>query len=146
VNKIILFLFAFLLIPIGNSFASLSEFEDEIFIFVQVTVRNSDGILIAYLESTRFADLNLTVLNSFLDFEATRGDDPVITIDGKNHQIIRRVAQPSLFDSEIFVARTSLYDIVDGKNTLLARFGYDGYPVESGDTSETIWTFVRSVS
>jgi hypothetical protein len=146
VNKIILFSFAFLLIPIGNSFASLNEFGDEIFIFAQVTVRNSDGTLIAYLESTRSTDQNLTVLNSFLDFEATRGDDPVITIDGKNHQIIRRVAQTQLFDSEILMASTSLYDIVDGKNTLLVIFGHDGCPVESGDTSETMWTFVRSVS
>ena len=145
-NKIILFSFIFLLIPIGNSFASLSEFGGEIFIFVQVTVRNSDGTLIAYLESTKFTHLNLPVLNSFLDFEAVRGNDPVIVIDGQNYEIIRRATQPQLFDSEGSISNTTLSDIEDGKNTLLARFTHDGCPVESGDTSEAVWTFVRSVS
>lgn len=145
-NKIILFSFIFLLIPIGNSFASPSEFGGELFIFVQVTVRNSDGTLIAYLESIKFNNLNLPALHPFLDFEAIRGNDPVIVIDGENYQIIRRATQSQLFDSEGLIASTSLSDIEDGKNTLLVRFTHDGCPVESGDTSEAVWTFVRSVS
>jgi hypothetical protein len=147
VNRIILFSFVFLLIPIGNSFATYSsEFGDELFIFVQVTIRNSDGTLIAYLESTEFTDLNLPVLKPFLDFEATHGNDPVIIIDGQNHEIIRRVSTPQLFDSEVLIASTNLFHVVDGKNILLARFAHDGCPVESGDTLEAMWTFVRSVS
>ena len=145
-NKIILFSFVFLLFPMSNSFGAYqTELGDAVFIFVQSTVRNSDGTLVAYLESSKFTDLNLSVLESFLDFEASRGNDPIITIDGQNYQVIRRVQSQS-FDSDGLVASTILSDKIDGKPTVLARFANDGYPVQSGDTMDSMWTFVRIVS
>ncbi len=145
-NRIVLFSFAIiLLIPIGSSFAYQSNLGDDVFIFVQSTVRNSDGTLVAYLESTKFTDLNLPELKSFLDFEASRGNDPVITIDGEKYQVIRRVQSQS-FDSDGLVASTILSDAVDGKNIVLARFAHDGYSTVPGDTLESMWTFVRPVS
>ncbi len=130
----------------SNSFGAYqTELGDDVFIFVQSTIRNSDGVLVAYLESSKFTDLNLSVLESFLDFEASRGNDPIITIDGQNYQVIRRVQSQS-FDSEGLVASTILSDNVDGKPTVLVRFAHDGYPVVSGDTLESMWTFVRLVA
>ncbi len=145
-NKIILFSFVFLLFPAGNSFGSYqTELGDDIFVFVQSTIRNSDGILVAYLESSKFTDLNRSELKSLLDFEASRGNNPVIVIDGENYQVIRRVQFHS-FGTEGLVASTILSENVDGKSTVLVRFAHDGYPVTSGDTLESIWTFVRLVS
>jgi len=146
-NRIVLFSFALiLLIPLSNSFgATQTELGDDIFVFVQSTVRNSDGTLVAYLESTKFTDLNLPGMKTFLDFEASRGNDPIIDVDGDKYQVIRRVQSQS-FDSEGLIASTILSDNVDGKNTVLARFAHDGYPVISGDTLESIWTFIRIVS
>ncbi len=144
--KIILFLFVFLLFPISDSFGvSQTELGDNVFIFVQSIVRNSDGTLVAYLESTKFTNLNLSGLKSFLDIEVSRGIGPVITIDGQNFQVIRRVQSQS-FDSERLVASTVLYDKIDDNPTILARFAHDGYYVESGDTLESMWTFIRPVS
>ncbi len=145
-NRIILFSFVFLLFPISNSFGAYqSELGDDVFIFVQSTVRNSDGTLVAYLESSKFTDLNMSGLESFLDFEVSLGVDPIITMDGEKFQVIRRVQSQS-FDSEGLVASTILSDNVDDKLTTLARFAHDGYTVVSGDTLESIWTFVRIVS
>ncbi len=145
-NKFILFGFAFLLFPLSNTFGSTqTNIGDDIFVFVQSTVRNSDGTLVVYLESTKFSDLNLPALQSFLDYEATRGNDPIITIDGQQYQVIRRVQSQSL-DSEGLVASTILSDTVDGKPVILARFAHDGYPTIPGDTLESMWTFVRPVS
>jgi hypothetical protein len=145
-NKIILFLFAFLLFPICDSFGGYqTELGDDLFIFVQSTIRNSDGTLIAYLESTKFTDLNRLRLESFLDTEASRGGDPIIILDGQNYQVIRRV-QSSSFDSDGLVASTILSYKIDGKQTALARFAHDGYPVQSGDTLKSMWTFIRPVS
>ena len=144
--KIILFLFVFLLFPISDSFGVYqTELGDNMFIFVQSIVRNSDGVLVAYLESTKFTDLNLSGLKSFLDIEVSRGIGPVITIDGQNFQVIRRVQSQS-FDSEKLVASTVLYDKIDDNPTNLVRFAHDGYYVESGDTLESMWTFIRPVS
>ena len=145
-NRIILFSFVLLLIPLSNSFGlTQTELGDDLFIFVQSTVRNSDGTLVAYLESSKFTDLNLSGIKTTLNFEASRGNDPIITIDGEKFQVIRR-AQSQSFDSEELVASTFLSDIIDGKLTVLARFAHDGYPIESGDTLESRWTFVRPVS
>lgn len=145
-NKIIFFGFIFLLFPLSTSFGTIQTFNDNaIFVFVQTTVRNSDGTLVVYLESTKFTDFNLSALESFLDYEATRGNDPTVTIDGQQYQIIQR-AQSQSFDSEGLVASTILYDNVDGKPVILARFAHDGYPTIPGDTMESIWTFVRPIS
>lgn len=118
--------------------------DDDVFIFVQSTVRNSDGVLVAYLESTKFTTINITALESFLDFE-TSDNDPIITIDANEFQVIRRVQSYS-FNSEELVASTNLFDIVDENPILLARFAHDGYSVMPGDVLTSIWTFVRSIS
>jgi len=145
-NRLVLFSFLFLLFPLSNVFgATQTSIGDNIFVFVQSTVRNSDGTLIVYLESEKFTDLNLPALKSFLDFEATRGNDPIITVDGNQYQVIRR-AQSQSFDSDGLVASTILSDNVDGESILLARFAHDGYSVVPGDTLESVWTFVRPVS
>jgi hypothetical protein len=147
VNKILFSsLVLLLLIPTSNAFGAYqTELGDDIFILVQSIVRNSDGLLMVYLESTKFSDLNLSSLESFLDFETSRGNDPIITIDETQFQVIRRVQSQS-FNSEGLVPSTVLLDNVDEKPLVLARFAHDGYSVVPGDTIESIWTFVRSVS
>ena len=122
-----------------------TEIGDDIFIFVQTTVRNSDGQLIAYLESSKFTDLKLEPLKAFLDFEASRGDDPTVSIDEKEYEIIRRV-QSKTFTTEDLVASTILSDKVGGEIIPLVRFAHDGYFISPGDTLESMWTFVRPVS
>ena len=145
-NKLILFGFAFLLFPLDNIFgATQTNLGDNIFMFIQTTVRNSDGTIVVYLESTKFTNLNLPALESFLDYEASRGNDPIITIDGEKYQVIRRVQSQS-FDSVGLVGSTMLSDNVDGKPVILARFPHDGYTTAPGDTLESMWTFVRPVA
>ena len=125
--------------------AYTTDIKDGLFIFVQTTIRNSDGQLIVYLESSKFTDLNLEAMGPFLDFEASRGNDPIVTIDGKEYQVIRRV-QSKTFTTEDLVASTILSNMQDGKVSQIARFAHDGYSVYPGDTLESMWTFVRTVS
>ena len=119
--------------------------EDNLFIFVQTTIRNSDGQLVTYLESSKFTNLNFELLGPFLDMEASRGDDPTVTIDGEEYQVIRRT-QSKTFPRDDLVASTLLGDMIDGKLTVLARFAHDGYPVTAGDTLQSTWTFIRPAS
>ena len=118
---------------------------DDVFIMVQTSLRDSDGHLVTYLESTKFTYLNKPALESFLDYEASRGNNPVITLDGQKYQIIRRAQEITLISDNV-VASTILSDNVNGNLTLLARFAHDGYPAIPGDKIESIWTFVRPVS
>jgi hypothetical protein len=119
-----------------------TDIDKGLLIFVQTTIRNSDGQLVTYLESSKFTDLNLELLGPFLDYEASRANDPIVTINGEEYQVIRRV-QSKTFPSEDLVASTILSDTIDGKLTMLARFAHDGYPVSAGDTMESMWTFIR---
>ena len=118
---------------------------DDVFIMVQTSLRDSDGHLVTYLESTKFTYLDKPALESFLDYEASRGNNPVITLDGQKYQIIRRAQEITLISDNV-VASTILSDNVNGNLTLLARFAHDGYPAIPGDKIESIWTFVRPVS
>jgi len=122
-----------------------TDIDKGLLIFVQTTIRNSDGQLVTYLESSKFTDLNLELFGPFLDFETARANDPTVTINEKEYQVIRRV-QTKTFPSEDLVASTILSDTIDGKLTKLARFAHDGYPVSAGDTLESMWTFIRPVS
>jgi len=146
-SKIILAsLFFLVIISLTNySQAYQTDIEDGFFIFVQTTIRNSDGQLVTYLESSKFTDLNLELLGLFLDFEASRGNDPTVTINEKEYQVIRRV-QTKTFSSGDLVASTILSDTIGGELTMLARFAHDGYPVSKGDTLESMWTFIRPAS
>jgi len=139
-------LFFLVIISLTNyTQAYQTDIEKGLFIFVQTTIRNSDGQLVTYLESSKFTDLNLELLGPFLDFETARANDPIVTINEKEYQVIRRV-QSKTFPSEDLVASTILSDTIDGKLTMLARFAHDGYPVSQGDTLESMWTFIRPVS
>jgi hypothetical protein len=139
-------LFFLVIISLTNySQAYQTDIENDLFIFVQTTVRNSDGQLVTYLESSKFTDLNLEILGPFLDFETSRTNDPTVTINDKEYQVIRRV-QSKTFTSEDLVASTILSDTIDGKLTMIARFAHDGYPVSAGDTLESMWTFIRPAS
>ena len=129
----------------NHSQAVETDINKGLFIFVQSTIRNSDGQLVTYLESTKFTDLDLETFPSFLDFEASRGNDPIVTINGEEYQVIRRV-QSKTFEKDDLVASTILSNNVDGKLSLLARFAHDGYPVSAGDTLESMWTFIRPAS
>ncbi len=139
-------LFFLIIISLTNyTQAYQPDIGDGLFIFVQTTIRNSDGQLVTYLESSKFTNLNLDAMEPFLDFEASRGNDPIVTINEKEYQVIRRV-QSKIFPSEDLVASTMLSNSVEGEITVLARFAHDGYPVSSGDTLESMWTFIRPVS
>ena len=144
--RILFALAALALAPLAaESLAYQTEVGDDVFIFVQSTLRDSEGTLVAYLESTKFTYIDYPALDVFLDFEASRGSDPVVEIDSQEYQVIRRV-QAKNFESGGLVASTILSDRIDGKAIQLARFVHDGYPTAPGDTLESIWTFLRPVS
>ena len=140
--RVILAVLALAAVPlVADAFAYLPN--DGVFIFVQSTLRDSSGTLVAYLESTKFTNVNGLALDSFLDHESRPGD-PVITAEGKQYQVIRRV-QAQVFHTDGLVASTMLSDVIDNKAVPLVRFAHDGYPTAPGDTLKSIWTFIRPI-
>ncbi len=92
---------------ISSSFAQNSQESNDVYIFVQTFVRNSDGVLVHYFENDKFTDKNLAALDVFMDLEASRGNAPTYDIEGKTFQLIQR-SKVLEIDSYQLVASTKL--------------------------------------
>jgi len=85
----------------------------------------------------------MTALENLLQTEESE-NDPIITINGENFQVIKRKLTIT-YDKENVIASTILASSNDGTLTTVARFAHDGYPIISGDKVHSIWTFLRPV-
>lgn len=134
-------------ISIGSSFAQSAENPlvsgSDTFVFVQTFLENSDGQFITYLTSDKFTDLDYDALEKLLQTEASE-DDPIVTINGKEFQVIKRKLTIT-YDKENVIASTILASSSEGGLTTVARFAHDGYPIIPGDRVHSIWTFVKPV-
>jgi len=109
--------------------------------FVQTFLYNSEGQLITYLASDKFSDLNLGALNRLLNSEANE-NDPIITINDKEFQIITRQLTIT-YDKDNVIASTIMAHTVNDTLTMVIRFAHDGYPIREGDKVVSVWTFIR---
>ena len=145
VSFLIMIIFSFT----TNSYGQFSDPENsifsknEVFIFVQTIVENSDDQIVTYLTSDKFSDLNVRDLDTLLDSEITENDQ-IITINGQKYQVIKRKLTIN-YDKENVIASTLLAHTINDKLTIVARFAHDGYPIVSGDKVQSIWTFLRPV-
>jgi len=130
---------------ISSSFAQNSpESNQDVYIFVQTFVRNSDGVLVHYFENDKFTDKNLAALDVFMDLEASRGNAPEYDLEGKTFQLIQR-SKVLEIDSYQLVASTKLEDSTNPISTNLARYAHDGFFLAPGDQTTQVWTFFREI-
>jgi len=116
-------------------------YESDTFVFVQTLLENSNGQVVTYLTSDKFTDLDTDELEKLLDNEVSE-NDPIVTINGKEFQIIKRKLTIT-YDNENVIASTILASTNDGELTTVARFAHDGYPIIPDDKVHSIWTFVK---
>lgn len=133
---------ALLAVAAASAALAPAHAQSDVYVHVQTILRDSDGRLIAYLESTKFTDLDFALLGQFLDVEAERDPPELADIGGQIFEVIRRV-QVVPIETYTVVASTNLTYDFGGQTSLLARFAHNGYPTVPGDTLESIWTFVR---
>jgi len=87
-----------------------STLNDKIFVFVQTTLRNSDGQLITYLESNKFTHLNLQATNSLLDFK-----DNEITAkisDPLDYEILSKSFDKGSIEERFEIASEGTYKLI----------------------------------
>jgi len=157
-------IFSILLIPV--SFANAAEvlpdieFSDaifssethdpdlEIYIFVQVVQRDSNGTVVSFLQSDKMTDLNPNTLNYYVDSRAQIMDIPVYNFGG---QLVQAYGEKFTVTQEIKDITASTLLVVevhdensnDVKRQLAARFAHDGFVMEPGDVVETHWFIAR---
>ena len=127
-----------------SSFLEKTALGTDTFIFIQTFVRDSEGQLITYLGSNELTHLDVKALDRLLDVEASE-NDPIIPIDGKNYQVIKRALEIP-YHKENTIASTLLANDENGKTVIVARFAHDGYSIIPGDVVTSIWTFIRPVN
>jgi len=157
-------IFSILLIPV--SFANAAEvlpdieFSDaifssethdpdlEIYIFVQVVQRDSNGNIVSFLQSDKMTDFNPNTLNYYVDSRAQIMDIPVYNFGG---QLVQAYGEKFTVTQEIKDITASTLLVVevadtnsnDVKRQLAARFAHDGIVMEPGDVVETHWFIAR---
>ncbi len=114
------------------------------YIFVQIIHRDSDGNLLAYLQSDKMTSIDLPALNFLLDHESSLKQDPIYEIDGEKQQVITRQFVEQ-YDSQNLVASTHLLVNMDNNEVRAVGFIHDGFRITSGDTVTTVWSFARLV-
>jgi len=128
------------------SFAQLADHtfetsieEGQIYIIVQIQIRDSNQNLVGYIETDRITVQNLDELSKILDDMSTNSKNTkIITIDDKKYQVI--VVEDDA--KHLFDAFLSISHITNAGESIV-YVNYDGFQIRAGDIVITTWTMVR---
>ena len=129
----------------SEAFAQTSQPEDNIFtMFVQVTVRNSDGDLITYMESSKLYDVDKKIINDSLDYISSSGEIPIFELNDTKFQVFI-IQTTTEFDSYTMYTNAFYNVTIDEQTYSTARFTFDSYLTSPGDEATVHWTIARFV-
>ena len=145
--KQLFFLAVLIFIP-PLSFAELADHtfdtsieEGQIYIIVQIEIRDSNENLVGYIETDRITVQNFEGLSIILDDMSKNSENTkMMNIDDKKYQVITGVGNAN-YVSDTTVSISAITD--DGQTIVYAN--YDGFPIRTGDIVITTWTMIRLV-
>ena len=106
-------------------------------ISVQIQVRNSDGVLVAYTEPSIYYLNNIFMIHQYLDKQPNK---KIITIDGKNYE---QIELEFTFTERGNGQRASISLFEDGIAVLTTRF--NGFLAEPGDIQIFSLKIIRTI-
>ena len=113
-------------------------------IYAQVEVRNSDGTLVSYLETSNVRISDPAQFNKVVDSEIGQFKRTVVNTAGGQVEILQ-VNETYVHKSPTIVSLNLItLETKDGPKNLVVA-DHDGFPVVPGDRMTTYWTIVRSV-
>ena len=143
--KQLLFLAVLIFIP-PLSFAQISDHtfetsieEDQIYVIVQIQLRDSNQNLVGYIETDRIIVVNFEELSLILDDMSTNPENTkIMIINDKKYEVITGMGNAKYISDDT----VSLSGITnDGETLVYANYG--GFSVRSGDLVLTTWTMIR---
>ena len=108
------------------------------YISLQITVRNSDGMLVTYNEPQVFWLVNIGAIHRFLDEQEKK---TIIYIDGKKHEQIEFEYKQYFRNSG---NQLSMW-IIWWEDHGILNAEINGYITEVGDTMTATWQIIRTV-
>ena len=118
---------------------------DDIFsMFIQVTLRNSDGELVTYMESEKLFDVDKKIISDSLDHFSSSMEIPIFELNDKKFQVFI-IETTTEFDSNTMYA-SAYYDVtINEQSHSAATFLFDSFLTSPGDEVTAVWTFARLV-
>ena len=113
--------------------------ESQIYIIVQIQLRDSNENLVGYIETDQITVLNFEELSLILDDMSTNPENTkILSINDKKYEVITGVGNAE-YVSDTTVSLSGITN--DGESLVYAN--YSGFPVRSGDLVLTTWTIIR---
>ena len=106
-------------------------------ITVQIQIRNSDGVLVAYIEPTIFYHSNMFLMHKYLDLQQNK---KTVIIDGKSFEQIELEFN---YVDRGSGQRASYSLLQDGISFMTTR--YNGFIGEPGDLQTISWKIIRTI-
>ena len=129
----------------SEAFAQISQPENDIFsIFLQVTLRNSDGELVTYMESSKFSHVDHKVINDSLAHVSSYVEIPIYELNNVKFQVFI-VETITEFNSSTMYTNAYYNVTTDEQTYSAAKFQFDSFLTSPGDESTVIWTIARAV-
>lgn len=116
--------------------------------YAQTIVRDSEGILVTYLETSRINVVDSSFVEKIINDDTTRIiNSETIDSDNKHSSIVIFQPKPPSYDTEGTRGITFLGEIILDKVfiNLGAWFQNDGYFLEPDDNLTVIWTAIKSL-
>jgi hypothetical protein len=128
----------------SEAFAQISNPDDIFFIFIQVTLRDSDGHLVTYMESNKLVNVDKKIINDSLDHLSSYMEIPIFELNDTKFQVFI-IETTTEFDSNTMYAN-AFYDVTINEQTYsAAKFQFDSFLTSPGDESTVVWTIARLV-
>ena len=118
--------------------------DDIFYIFVQVTLRNSDGELITYMESDKLVNIDRKIINDSLDHISSSVEIPIFEFNDVKFQVFI-VETMTEFDSSTMYSNAFYIVTIDEQTHSAAKFQFDSFLTSPGDESTVTWTITKLV-
>jgi len=111
-------------------------------VLLQIEVRDSNGSLVAYIETERIAKISNLELNMYLDIQNQTHIEFLIK-DDKKYELQQFQTTMKTHDEKLAYSSTSLVTVIQNELVTLLLMSYDTYLSQPGDTVRHFWTIIR---
>ena len=134
-------LFAGLLTEYSYAEINKEKNNNNVELFMQIVLRNSDGTLMGYVEDT---PQQIFHIDQVVDWVESRANKSTIIKDGEKFEMLQ-------FEEKFSYSKTKTFGgyflkvPVNGRNVNGMYFSFDSFYILPGDTAQIFWTVFRPV-
>jgi len=114
-------------------------------LLLQLELRDSNGGLVAYIETDQIIGLAPSDLNKFLDIQNQTRKEFFIK-DDKKYERQQWEIKGDVYTEKLAYSTTRLIDVYQHELVTLLMVRHDSFQTQPGDTVKIFWTLIRPAS